>query len=71
MKRPRPTPEELQGMTVNERLFACGVLNKWEDAAKDRKREVMIAVLRDVAMTEKEAAWTTDTVLKNPKAYGF
>ncbi len=31
----------------------------------------MIAVLRQVAMTEEQATQTTDTVLKNPAKYGF
>jgi hypothetical protein len=71
MNAQRPTDEELGGMTVNERLFVCGVLDKWEDAAMRRCRQDMIEVLRSVAMTEQQAEWTTDTVLKNPKQYGF
>jgi hypothetical protein len=62
---------ELRGMTVNERLVACGVIDKWDAAAVRRSRADMIAVLRSVEMTEEQAAWTTDAVLKAPSKYGF
>jgi hypothetical protein len=58
-------------MTVNERLFTCGVLDKWDDAVRRRSRSEMIEVLRSVALTEHQAAQTTDTVLQNPEKYGF
>lgn len=67
----RPTDQELSGMTVNERLFACGLLNAWEAAGRARRREEMIAILSQVALTQKEAAWTTDTVLAEPAKYGL
>jgi hypothetical protein len=70
MSETRPTDQELSGMTVNERLFACGLLSRWDAAAKGRNREEMIAVLREVALGEIEAAQITDTVLKNPGEYG-
>jgi hypothetical protein len=67
----RPTDQELSGMTVNERLFVCGVINNWNDAVRTRDRDEMIAILRSVTMTDKQVAWTVDTVLKNPARYGF
>jgi hypothetical protein len=71
MNEKRPTDEELGGMTVNERLVACGMLSQWDAAVAARDREQMIAVLRSVALSEKQAALTTDALLKNPKKYGF
>jgi hypothetical protein len=71
MSIPRPTDQELAGMTVNERLFVCGAIDKWDDAVRKRSRADMIAMLRGVAMTENEAAQTTDSVLQNPEKYGF
>ena len=62
---------ELRGMTVNERLAVCGVISKWDDAARRRNRAEMIAVLRTVEMSDEEAVWTTDSVLKDPVKYGF
>lgn len=67
----RPTNRELSGMTVNERLFSCGLIDRWDAAVRARKREEMISVLSEVALTKEEAAWTTDTVLANPAKYGF
>ena len=58
-------------MTVNERLFSCGMLSQWDAAAAARDRERMIAVLRSVALSESQAAQTTDAVLKDPAKYGF
>ncbi|HEY0862559.1 MAG TPA: hypothetical protein VGD97_00510 [Lacunisphaera sp.] len=58
-------------MTVNERLFACGLIDRWDAAVRERKREEMISVLGQVALTQEQAAWTTDTVLADPAKYGF
>jgi hypothetical protein len=71
MSIPRPTNKELRGMTVNERLFACGVMDKFDDAARRRSRPEMIEVLRGVALTESQATETADAVLKDPRKYGF
>lgn len=58
-------------MTVNERLFSCGLIDRWEAAVRTRKREEMISVLPEVALTKEQAAWTADTVLASPAKYGF
>lgn len=71
MSTRRPTDEELGGMTVNERLFARGLIEKWDDAIRRRSRSEMIEVLRAIALTENQATQTADAVLKNPQAYGF
>ena len=67
----RPTDRELSGMTVNERLFAYGLFGRWDAAVRSRKREEMISVLCEVALTKEQATWTTDTMLANPAKYGF
>jgi hypothetical protein len=71
MSTPRPSDQELGGMTANERLVMCGVIDKWDDAVRRRSRAEMIAVLRSVAMTEHQATQTSDAVLQDPKKYGF
>ncbi len=58
-------------MTVNERLFACGLYDRWECAARSRNRKEMIQTLVLVALTEEQAASTSDSVLLNPQMYGF
>jgi hypothetical protein len=67
----RPPDDELRGMTVNERLFACGLLDAWDDVAINRDRPQMIAFLLQAAVDRDQAEQTTDAVLKNPKMYGF
>ncbi len=58
-------------MTLNERLVACGFLDGWDDAARDRNREQMIALLIEAAIPREQAERTTDAVLKNPGMYGI
>ena len=41
----KPSDRELGGMTVNERLVACGLLSQWDDAVRRRRREEIIAIL--------------------------
>jgi hypothetical protein len=67
----RPTDLELSGMTVNERLFACGLFDRWDAAARARNREEMISLLTQVALTRDQAVWSVDAVLANPVKYGF
>lgn len=57
-------------MTTNERLFTAGLLDEWDAAARSRNRERMIDVLKRVALGDQAAA-IADTVLSNPKRYGF
>ncbi len=71
MSTARPTDRELSGMTVNERLFVCGLFPQFEKAAKERRREDMISVLLEVAMTKEQAAHTVDGILTNPSYYGY
>ena len=71
MTATRPSDDELSGMTVNERLFACGLLDAWDHAAMNRDRPQMIALLLQTAIERDQAKRTTDAVLENPKMYGF
>jgi hypothetical protein len=58
-------------MTLNERLFACGVFDKWEEAVRRRSRQEMVEILCSVGLTGQQAAQTTDKVLEDPRKYGF
>lgn len=57
------------GLTVNERLFNAGLLDQWDAAVRRRDRNEMIALLEQVKVTAPHV--TADTVLANPRAYGF
>lgn len=71
MTTKRPSDDELSGMSVNERLFACGLLDAWDEAVMNRDRPQMIALLLQTAIARDQAERTTDAVLENPKTYGF
>ena len=58
-------------MTVNERLFACSLIDEFDEAARNRDREHMISILVQAAISPEQAQITTDAVLKNPKTYGY
>lgn len=66
-----PIESELAGMTINERLYAMGLLNQWDSAANAKDRSKMIDILKQCALSEKQCIETVDTILKNPKKYGF
>jgi hypothetical protein len=66
-----PGKDELQGMTVNERLFTLSLLDQWDRAAKSRNRDEMIKILGQCAMSQEQCEQTTDAVLNNPAKYGF
>jgi hypothetical protein len=57
------------GMTVNERLFEAGLVEAFKTAARARNRSEMIRILSDVDV--EDAAWSADTILKQPDKYGF
>ena len=51
-------------MTVNERLFACGLLERWDAATREKKKDEMIALLCETALSKEQATWTVEEVLK-------
>jgi len=40
-------------MTLNERLFEAGLMNRFDRAAKDRDGEEMVRILLQVSLSEK------------------
>lgn len=66
-----PSDYEYSGMTVNERLFAAGLLDAWEMAARARDRDSMVITLKKVAIGDRDAGRIVDAILSNPTMYGF
>ena len=56
-------------MTINERLYAAGLTGAFAVAAKSRDRAEMIRILERV--DAPEAAYSADTILGDPKRYGY
>jgi len=61
---------DYSGMTVNERLYAAGLLEAWDAAAKSRDRNRMIELLNEIDLSN-QAESISDKILANPKFYGF
>ena len=61
---------DYSGMTVNERLYAAGLLEAWDAAAKCRDRNRMIELLNEIDLSN-QAQSISDKILANPKFYGF
>jgi hypothetical protein len=63
-----PNPD-YSGMTVNERLFAAGLIEDFDCAAKARDREAMISILSRVKVSNPER--TADSIIRDPARYGY
>jgi hypothetical protein len=62
---------EYDGMTTNERLWKAKLLDAFESAAKNKNREALVEILKQVEIAPRGAESIADDVLKNPKMYGF
>ncbi len=58
------------GMTVNERLHEAGIMDAWNTAANSRNRDCMIELLGQVELSD-QAEWIVNTILADPRCYGF
>jgi len=58
--------QSIEGMTVNERLFHFGLIDRFDAAAKARDTTAMTLVLVDARFSEEQAAQTAQTVAENP-----
>jgi hypothetical protein len=67
----RPADRELEGMTVNERLWACDLYDRFMKGARKRDREEMVSVLTEVAFTHEQASGIVDKILADPERFGF
>ncbi len=41
------------GMTVNERLYMSGLMNKFDEAVKEKKIDEVISILNEVELTDE------------------
>lgn len=61
----------LQGMTVNERLYALGLMDKFDIAIRNRDTKSATTVLMDAEFTEEQALETLAIILNSPESYGY
>ena len=61
---------DYSGMTVNERLFAAGLLEDFEAAGRSRDRERMLELLGAVDLADQSEE-IVGKILADPGFYGF
>ena len=64
-------PPNYAGTTLNERLFAAGTLEQFDQAARTGDRASMLRLLVQVEIGEADARKTVEAILLNPKRYGY
>lgn len=69
---PDPTAalsERYAGMTLNERLYAAGLLERFDAAVEQSDRGAMAELLKQVGIDASGAQLTINTILANPARY--
>lgn len=64
-------PTYHRGMTVNEALWAAGLMDAFDAAARKRDRDSLVSILIRAGFTADQANETTTALLRNPKMYGY
>ena len=64
------TEQDIEGMTVNERLFHFGLVGRFDDAARARDVPAMMHILLQAQLSEEQAQFTANTVAADPGYYG-
>jgi hypothetical protein len=65
------TDENFAGMTLNERLYAAGLLDAFDAAVERGDKDEVIRLLQEVRLSRQDAQWSADTLFANPGRYGF
>jgi hypothetical protein len=63
--------ENLDGMTINERLSTLDLFEEFDRAARRRDREDLISILVQAHLTREQAKASVDVFLDDPAKYGF
>ncbi|HLX27246.1 MAG TPA: hypothetical protein VKV24_02015 [Casimicrobiaceae bacterium] len=63
--------QEINGMTVNERLARFNSFPEFDAAIRSNDRQAVVDVLIKARFTVEQAEYTAATVLSNPRHYGF
>jgi thymidine phosphorylase len=62
---------ELNGMTVNERLFYLNLMDEFESSINEKNMELAVEILQKAKFSNEQAFETVTTILNNPKKYGY
>jgi hypothetical protein len=66
-----PPETDYSGMTANERMYAAGLLDQFDNAAKSRNRDAMIRILMQVNIPAADAASIANKILAAANQYGY
>lgn len=66
---PATDTERYKGMTLNERLYTAGLLDRFDAATEAGDRTTMAELLAQVGVEGDRAKFTIDTLLANPGRY--
>jgi hypothetical protein len=62
---------DLQGMTINERLYALKKIDEFDAAIKARDAEGAIQILEMCEFSRSGSLATVTAIFNNPKDYGY
>ncbi|MFT6910592.1 MAG: hypothetical protein ACJAS1_007324 [Oleiphilaceae bacterium] len=62
---------DLEGMTVNERLYTLNLMGDFDSSIKSRQREVAIQLLEKAKFSNSQAVETVDAIFNDLKKYGY
>lgn len=63
--------QSIEGMTVNERLYHFGLTDTFDEAIRANRKDRAISVLEQAKFTREQAESTVQTILAEPKRYGY
>ena len=63
--------DSIRGMTVNERLFHFGLIQRFDAAAKLRDFEMLVHILLEAKFSRTQAEETARALIANPRRYRF
>ena len=61
----------LEGLTVNERLYTLNLMDDFDLSIKSRQREVAIQLLEKAQFSNSQAVETVDAIFNEPKLYDY
>jgi hypothetical protein len=62
---------QVDGLTVNERLFELGFMDAFDAAIRGRDREAALNILKKARLTSEQASQTVSAIFADPKRYGY
>ncbi len=65
------TEENYAGMTVNERLYAAGLVDEFDAAVERGDKDEVVRLLQAVHLSARGAQETADALFANPARYGY